>query len=119
MRWLAYILTAAGLFDSAYLLYTSAQPNCPAGTCAPISVFFLPHYVPAFLGLIWFAFSALVFAAKKWTGRLLLQAWRFSGVAGASFLGTYALLNNYFCPFCFTAYAIGILLIWISEKEFG
>lgn len=114
-RMIAQILIVAGLIDSAYLLYTSTS-DCPFGTCAPISIFFLPHYLPALLGLLWFAFSVIVFSKK--VPRILLEAWRFSGVAGASFLGTYAILSSYYCLFCFTAYAIGLLLVWISEKDF-
>ncbi|KUJ94300.1 MAG: hypothetical protein XD40_0544 [Archaeoglobus fulgidus] len=114
---LAYALIAAGLVDSAYLLYISTQPDCPIGTCAPISVFSLPHYLPALLGLLWFAFSALVFKIKL--NRKIVILWRFSGVAGAAFLGTYAILNSYYCPFCFAAYGIGIGLVAISEKIHG
>ena len=114
---LAYALTIAGLVDSAYLLYISTQPDCPVGTCAPITVFSLPHYLPALLGLAWFLVSAIVFA--RTLDRRILLLWRFSGVAGSAFLGTYALLNSYYCPFCFTAYGLGIALIAISEKIHG
>jgi len=43
--------------------------------------------------------------------------WRYIGVYGIGFLGTYAVLNEYYCPYCFTAYILGAILIWISEKE--
>ncbi|WP_290596682.1 MULTISPECIES: hypothetical protein [unclassified Archaeoglobus] len=116
MKGLTYGLIAAGLLDSGYLLYLSTQPVCPLGVCASISIFSLPQYIPALLGLVWFALSFIIFTFK--IPVVVLQLWRFSGVAGASFLGTYALLNNYYCPFCFAAYILGILLILISEREF-
>ncbi|WP_202319226.1 hypothetical protein [Archaeoglobus neptunius] len=117
MKKIALILTLAGILDSAYLLYTEMLPNCPFGTCASISIFFFPPYVPAFLGLGWFIASLLIFTLG--TGSAVLQVWRFAGISGMAFLATYALLNSYFCPFCFTAYGLGILLVWISEREFS
>ena len=112
----AYILTLAGIADSIYLLYTGSQAYCPLGGCGSLSVFFLPHYTPALLGLLWFLSSLIVFS---WNNRFLMLAWRFLSVLGMFFLATYAILHHYFCPYCFAAYVIGAILIWISEKEFG
>ncbi len=115
MKRLAILISLAGIVDSAYLLLGEIVP-CPTGTCASISVFSLPQYTPALLGLLWFALSFIIFTRK--VPVVVLQFWRFSGVAGASFLGTYALLNNYYCPLCFAAYIFGIVIILISEREF-
>lgn len=110
---IAQILTAAGLIDSTYLIYTNFHASsCSFEVCSLSSPFF-PPYLPALLGLLWFTFSALVFS-KRVSGSIV-EVWRVSGVAGASYFGTYALLNHYYCPFCFTAYAIGFLLIWLSK----
>ncbi len=116
MKKLSYPLMVAGIIDSLYLLYTNSQLYCPLGGCGSLPVFSLPHYTPALLGLIWFLFALVVF---NWNSRTFLLAWRFSGVAGMSFLATYALLNHYFCPYCFAAYVIGAALIWLSEREYG
>ncbi|AAB90528.1 MULTISPECIES: hypothetical protein [Archaeoglobus] len=116
MRRLAILLSLAGIADSSYLLLSEAVP-CPTGVCASISVFSLPPFVPALLGLCWFVLSIVVFTAG--VNRALLTFWRFSGVFGESFLGTYAVLHGYFCPYCFTAYGIGIVVVAISEKLYG
>jgi hypothetical protein len=116
MKGLAVLLSLAGVVDSAYLLLSDTIA-CPIGACAPISIFSLPPFLPALLGLCWFILSLFVFLTN--VNRKLLTFWRFSGVFGASFLGTYAVLNSYFCPYCFTAYGIGILVVAISEKLYG
>ncbi len=116
MRRLAILLSLAGVADSTYLLLGEVVP-CPTGMCASESIFSLPPFLPALLGLCWFVLSIVVFTAK--VNRMLLAFWRFSGVFGATFLGTYAILHSYFCPYCFTAYGIGIALIAISERIYG
>ncbi len=116
MKKLVHILIFLGIVDSTYLLYTGSQAYCPLGGCGSLSVFSLPHYTPALLGLLWFLSSLVVF---NWDNRFFMLVWRFTGVMGVSFLATYAILHQYFCPYCFAAYVIGAILIWISEREYG
>ncbi|MBO8179655.1 MAG: hypothetical protein H0Z19_04130 [Archaeoglobus sp.] len=116
MKKMAILLSLAGIVDSAYLLLGDFV-SCPTGTCTSISVFSLPPFLPALFGLCWFILSVFIFITN--VNRTLLIIWRFSGVFGASFLGTYAILHSYFCPYCFTAYGIGVLLVAISEKLYG
>lgn len=116
MKRVAILLSLAGIVDSAYLLLGDIV-SCPTGTCGSISVLFLPPFLPALLGVCWFILSVFIFITN--VNRTLLNFWRFSGVFGASFLGTYAILHSYFCPYCFTAYGIGVLLVAISEKLYG
>jgi len=115
MKKAAFILTILGVLDSLYLMLVDILP-CPLEVCSSGSFFSLPNFIPAFLGLLWFLTSAVVFFKPI---RKLLSFWRFSGVAGATFLGTHALMNSYYCPFCFTAYVLGISLILLSEKLYG
>jgi len=119
IRKIAYVLSAAGILDSAYLLYSDIQPYCPVDACSTISIFTLPTYLPALFGLLWFSFSVIFFLIKSWNKytKTVLLLWRYIGVYGIGFLGTYAVLNEYYCPYCFTAYILGAILIWISEKE--
>ncbi len=116
MRKIAHLFILLGIADSAYLLYTGSQAYCPLGGCGSLPVLFLPHYAPALLGLLWFLASLVVFNRNS---RPFMLIWRFFGVFGAFFLATYAVLNHYFCPYCFAAYVIGLILIWISEREYG
>ena len=116
MKKAAFMLSLAGVADSAYLLLGEVV-LCPTEMCASISVFSFPPFLPAILGLCWFLLSIFIFISN--VNRILLNIWRFSGVFGASFLATYAILHSYFCPFCFMAYGIGIMLVAFSEKLYG
>lgn len=108
------VLGVLGMALSFYLLF-SDRIFCLTDVCGTLRILNLPEYFPAVLGLIWFLFSILIFTGII-REEILLNIWRFSGVFGVGFLGTYALLHSYFCPYCFTSYAIGILQILISES---
>jgi|Deesub1362A_J573_1020465.scaffolds.fasta_scaffold01398_3 uncharacterized membrane protein len=115
MKLLIPILILLGIADSGYLLYANLQPYCPLNACEVLSVPFLPSYAPALFGLLWFAVAIPLFL---WKDKLALPfaLWRYTGIAGITFLGTYALLNLYFCPYCIAAYLLGISLVFLSEK---
>jgi hypothetical protein len=110
-RILAVSIAILGIIDSGYLLISEFISACPV--CVSIRVFSLPSYLPALFGFCWFAFALVVFSGR--IPRAFVKLWSFSGVYGVAFLATYAVLNSYFCPFCFAAYAFGIFLIAISE----
>ncbi|MET1124442.1 MAG: hypothetical protein ABWW66_04150 [Archaeoglobaceae archaeon] len=110
MTALIYVLIIAGIVDSTYLLLSELFPICPI--CVSARVLFLPPYFPALMGLLWFSFAVPAIRV----GCAFAEAWRLVGVYGVAFLATYALVNRYFCAFCFLAYAIGIAVIYLSRK---
>ncbi|AGK61691.1 hypothetical protein Asulf_01720 [Archaeoglobus sulfaticallidus PM70-1] len=104
MNKLKLMLISLGLLDSGYLLISTYTPDfCPTSGCSTNLTMYGLN-IPALFGLMWF----LLYGFLK--GKML-SIWKILGVAGIGSLGSYAILNSYFCPYCFFAYFLGLSLI--------
>jgi hypothetical protein len=45
----------------------------------------------------------------------LLSFWHIAGIGGILLLGSTAIINSYFCPYCFFAYGIAIAIISVDR----
>lgn len=117
MKRVGVVLGVAGIADSLYLLFADSL-SCFTDVCGTLRIPFVPEHMPAIFGLLWFTFSLVIFWGNL-KNKVYVDLWRSSGIFGIAFLGTYATVNSYLCPFCFTAYALGLAQIGISERVFG